>query len=335
MSSERTPLVIVMPRDLRPGFHEAVRAVDPAIELALVSNDGPLPANVAQARVFYRSVALRREVVDNVLQHAPHLEWMHVPAAGVDAALTPEVLGREFIVTNVAGVYDEPVSEMVLTLMLAASKRLRVYFDAQRDHRWFRAATWDNVQQEAILPESLHRKAVAILGFGGIGRSLAEKLRPFQARILGYRRSGEPDPLADEMYGLDQLSELLPQADWVVLALPHPPATEHMNGRAELDLMKTTAWIVNIRRGRLIDDDALVAALTNGTIGGACLDVFSKEPLPADSPYWDLPNVIVTPHIAGAFPELNEIDREYFIADLRRYLTGQPLRSVVDREGRY
>lgn len=328
-------VVVALPEVLRPGFHEAVRAVSPRIDLALISNDRPLPQEIADASVFYRSFALRRDVVEAVLEGARGLRWMHVPAAGVDIAMTPSVLKADYLITNVTGVYDGPVVEVALGLILAATKSLPAYWTAQREGRWLRAATWDEVQQERTLPQLLRGKTAAILGFGSTGGNLAAALRVLGMRILGLRRDPRPDPRADAMYGPGGLLDLLPEADYVVLTLPLTPATERIIGAREIERMKSTAWLVNVGRGRLVDDEALIDALERRRIAGACLDVFSQEPLPEGHAYYRLPNVIMTPHIAGAFPDLNEVDRDYFVEELRRFMAGEPLRSVVDRARGY
>jgi phosphoglycerate dehydrogenase-like enzyme len=330
-----SPIVVAVPTTLRPDFVQAIRDVDPRVEVVLVSNDDPLPERVADAAVFFRSYALRREVVEAVVTQARRLRWMHVPAAGVDAALTPQVMDTDFVITNVAGVYDTPVAELSLGVMLAAAKCLPSYFAAQREARWLRAASWDEVKKERTLPQLMRGSTAAILGFGGTGATLAEMLRPLGVRILAFRRDPRPDSRADAVYGPDQLHDVLREADWVVLALPLTKETEGIIGADEISQMKPTAWLVNVGRGRLVDDDALVAALESGRIGGACLDVFTREPLPEDHPYYRLPNVIVTPHIAGAFPELNDVDREYFVDELRRFVAGEPLKATIERSKGY
>jgi phosphoglycerate dehydrogenase-like enzyme len=329
------PIVVVLPTTLRADFVDAVRDVDPRVEVVLVSNEDPLPDRVADAAVFFRSYALRREVVEGVVEQACGLQWMHVPAAGIDAALTPQVMDTDFVITNVAGVYDVPVAELSLAVMLAAAKCLPAYFAAQREAKWLRAASWDEVKKERTLPQLMRGSTVAILGFGGTGGTLAEMLRPLGVRIIAFRRDPRPDPRADAVYGPYQLHEILREADWVVLALPLTKETERIIGEQEIAKMKTNAWLVNVGRGRLVDDDALVAALQEERIGGACLDVFTREPLPEDHPYYRLPNVIVTPHIAGAFPDLNEVDRQYFVDELRRFVAGEPLKATIERAKGY
>jgi phosphoglycerate dehydrogenase-like enzyme len=329
------PIVVTLPETLRTGFREAVEAVSPRIRVVLVPAEGAVPAEISDAAVFYRSYALQRDVVDAVLERATRLRWMHVPAAGIEAALTPRVMAADFTITNVSGVYDVPVAEHALALILAAAKRLPAYFAAQRDGRWLRAATWDAVQEEPVLPVLLRGKTAAIIGFGGIGGTLGGYLKALGMRVLGVRREPRPDPRADAMYGPDQLCDVIPEADFIVLSVPMTAATERMIGAEQIARMKPSTWLINLGRGRLVDDAALLAALEGRRIGGAGLDVFTQEPLPSDSSYYRLPNVIVTPHIAGAFPDLNELDRETFVANLRRYVAGEPLTSVVDRARGY
>jgi phosphoglycerate dehydrogenase-like enzyme len=328
-------ILVVLPSTLDSEFVDAVRAVDPRVDVLQVTPEGPLPAEVADAKVFFRSYGFGREMTDAVVELAKGLAWMHVPAAGVDPALTPRVMESSFAITNVAGVYDAPVAELSLALMLAAAKRLPAYFAAQQDGRWLRGASWDEVKQERTLPSLLRGATATVLGFGGTGGALAEMLKPLGMRVVGWRRDPKPDPRAEVMYGPGQLHEALGPADYVVATLPLTRETERIIGERELAAMKPTAWLVNVGRGGLVDDDALVAALQSGRIAGACLDVFTREPLPGDHPYYRLPNVILTPHIAGAFPELNDIDREYFVAQLRRFVQGEPLKATIGRQRGY
>lgn len=329
------PIVVALPETLPPSFLDAVAAVSPRLRIVRIPIAGPLPPEVAAAEVFYRSYALRPEIVDAVIARAVHLRWMHVPAAGIELALTPRVLQANFTITNVTGIYDVPVAEHGLALILAAAKRLPEYFRGQQERRWLRTTTWDDVGREPVLPMLLGGKTAAVIGFGRIGGTLAGFLKAIGMHVLGIRREPRPDPRADAMYGPDQLTSVIREADFVVLTLPLTPATEHMIGAEQIACMKPTAWLVNLGRGGVVDDAALIDALTQRRIAGACLDVFSAEPLPPESPYYGLPNVILTPHVAGAFPELNEMDREYFIMNLRRYLAGEPLVSVVDRTRGY
>ncbi len=182
--ADRSRILVILPATVRPEFLDAVRGVDPRIEVALIANDAPLSDEVADATVFYRSFALKREVVDAVLDRAKGLRWMHVPAAGVDAALTLQVVQASFTITNMVGVYDQPVAELALAMMLAAAKCLPTYFAAQREGRWHRAASWDEVKNERALPHLMRGTTVAVLGFGGARGTLAGVLNALGMRVL-------------------------------------------------------------------------------------------------------------------------------------------------------
>ena len=329
------PVVVLLYEGLPEAYVTAVRKVSPRIRVVLIGNDKPLPAEVAEATVLHRSWSLRHATVDAVLDTAPHLEWMHVPSAGVDVALRPKILERDFVITHMVGAYDRPVAEFALTLILAATKRLPSYFDAQREHRWAGVGSWDRVADQSALPAQLGGKTVGIIGFGGIGKALAAMVRPLKARVIALQRSPQADRRADLVYGPDRLPDLLAASDFVVLALPLTPQTERMIGGPEIERLKPTAWLINVARGRLIDDDALVSALRDGRIGGAALDVFSYEPLAADHPYWALPNVILTPHMAGAVQGVGELDQASFLAELRRFVARRPFKAVVPRSKGY
>jgi phosphoglycerate dehydrogenase-like enzyme len=320
---------------LYPGFLEAVRAVSPRVETVLLSNDEPPPPEVKDATVLYRSYALDQPIVDEVLARAPNLRWLHVPADGVDPVLTPNVMDADIVITRMGDTYGGPVAELALALMLAAAKRLPAYFEAQREGRWLRAASWDEVHHEPTIPTLLRGRTIGMVGFGGIGGTLAQMVRPLGMRVLALRRNPRPDPRAERVYGPEGLREMLPECDYVVLAMPLSPATRGMLGPREIEAMKPTAWLINVARGKLVDDAALLAALEAGRIAGACLDVFATEPLPSDHPYYRLPNVILTPHVGGAFAELNTFDRDVFVDQLRRFVAGEPLRFVVDRQHWY
>ena len=333
--SANEQMVVVVPSSLPLELQEEIRAVSSRVELCLVAPEVELPPSVVDAAVFYRSWSLPRRTVDAIVERATGLRWMHVPSAGVDIALTPNVLARDFIITHMVGVYDQPVAEFALALILAAAKRLPAYVRAQESAQWRGVGDWDEVGEGSVVPRMLRGATVGIVGYGGIGRALAELVRPFQMRVLVARRDPQPEPAVAGTYGPDRLDDLLRESDYVVLALPLTPETERCIGAEQIALMRPAAWLVNVGRGRLVDDDALVEALQQRRIAGACLAVFTREPLPASHPYYALPNVILTPHVAGAFPGLNEIDRQVFVTQLRRFVAGQPLQGVVDRARQY
>jgi len=263
---------------------------------------------------------------------ATRVRWVHSTAAGVGHVLFPELVESPIVVTNARGMHARSMAEHVLGLMLAFTRRLHASRDAQRERRW----TQGEQVRGAPSFEELHGATLGIVGFGHIGRAVATAARAFGMRVLAVRRHPLADPApADEQWGPERLGELLERCDWVVLAAPHTGETERLLGAAELARMKPGARLVNVARGALVDEAALVAALRSGRLAGAALDVTAEEPLPADSPLWSLPEVIVTPHTSGVGPRFWERVAEQFADNLRRYLAGEPLDNVVDKRSGY
>jgi phosphoglycerate dehydrogenase-like enzyme len=234
------------------------------------------------------------------------------------------LMRSEVVITNSKGSNAPPVAEYVLFLMLGLAKLSRRLADAQARHFWDRDAT----------PEELLGRTVAIVGLGSIGEEVAKRCKPFGMRVIGSKRSvtsrGTGSQHVDELFPPDQLHAMLGEADYVVLAMPLTPETQGMIDAAAIAAMKPGARVINIARGGVVDDAALVDGLRSGHLGGAGLDVFNPEPLPEDSPYWDLPNVIVTPHRSG----LTQNTRAYdiFVENLGRWLRSEPLVNVVNKD---
>lgn len=324
------PIVVLVPDTVRPEFIAAVKAVSPRVSLAPVPKDGPLPKAVARADVLFRSADFAPERVDVILHEARSLRWIHIPFAGVDGMIPTVMVQLGATITHAVGLYDLPVAEFALALILAVSKRLPIFARAQAQGRWEGVTSWDYTSALPHAPNLLRGRTVGILGFGGIGGTLAEMLRPLGVRILGFRRSGGPDPRADTMYGPNQLLEILAASDFVILALPLTDETRGLISVRELAAMRPTAWLINVGRGAVADEGALLAALEGRQIGGACLDVFPTEPLPPDHPYFRLPNVVVTPHVSGLFETRTEAEIQVFVDELKRFLRGEPFRGTLD-----
>jgi len=240
--------------------------------------------------------------------------------AGADWLLRyPEVRNRGFILTNASGVHAIQITEHILSLLLAFARRIHHAVQAQACHEWLRLTNQDVFE--------LWGKTILLIGVGAIGARTAQVARALGMRVLGIRR----DPV-DAMYAPQQLLQVLPEADFVVLTVPLTDETRGMIGEPELEAIKPTAYVVNIGRGGTIRQDALIRALREGRIAGAGLDVFDPEPLPAESPLWDMENVIVTAHYAGLTPHYEQRALDIFVDNLERYVTGRPLRNVVDKE---
>jgi phosphoglycerate dehydrogenase-like enzyme len=265
-------------------------------------------------------------VPDDIVEQAPALKWLQLTSAGVDRLLTAPVVQSHVTVTTASGIHATPISEYVIGAMLAFAKGLPKAFRAQQERAW-----------RPFWPEELEDKTVGVLGVGAIGARVVKLAKALDMRVLALRRSAERRMKGeeagmdvDEMLPPADLPYLLAESDYVVVALPLTPESREMIGEAELRAMKPNAVIVNIGRGAIIDESALVRALKEGWIAGAALDVFQQEPLSGESELWGLDSVIVTPHISGGTPRYMERAVVLFCDNLRRYVAGEPLRNVVD-----
>jgi len=254
-----------------------------------------------------------------VAERAPRLRWVQATSAGVEK-LAP-TLPDSLLLTNASGVHGPKAGEYAMTALLMLNHRVPHYVTAQRAGRWDQA-----------FATPIAGKTVLILGVGAIGSAAARLARGFGLRILGVSRSGKANPLVDRMYKPAALRRALPQADFVLVTLPLTAETRGLVGRAELDLLPRHAGIVNLGRGPVIDNDALADKLRRGELSGAVLDVFPQEPLPASSPLWAVPNLIISPHCA-ADDSTSYAERalDIFVDNLERYLAGRRLVNIVDK----
>lgn len=248
--------------------------------------------------------------------------------AGVEKLLAAGI-PENVTITNVTGAFGEVISEYIVAGILALSRGLFRYHDNQRRH------IWQDLRQERLLCG----ENALILGCGDIGRSTAQKLRAFGMTITGIRRCPAPTEGFDRVLGSDMLEELLSQADVIICCLPHTAETQKMLTESRFGMMKRGALLVNVGRGSLIDEAALIKALESGQLSGAVLDVFEKEPLPENSPLWDMENVLITPHISGPsfghFPEVERRIAGICAENISRYIAGKPLMNVIDRNKGY
>jgi phosphoglycerate dehydrogenase-like enzyme len=253
---------------------------------------------------------------------APHLRWVQLTSAGADRLLSSGFINEGITVTTVSGLHATPIGEYVLGVMLMWAKGAPKFMRAQLRREWVR-----------YLPQELQGKTIGIVGMGNIGAEVARLSKAFGCRIIATRRSGQPrdgDDHADELMPQAELPRLLRESDYVVLCVPLTPETRGIIGERELHMMKDSAVLVNIARGAVVVEADLVQALRDGTIAGAALDVFEQEPLPEESPLWDMENVIMSPHISGGTEIYNQRAVDIFADNLRRYRAGDPLRNVVD-----
>lgn len=259
-----------------------------------------------------------------LLAAAPHLRWVHSLSDGVEKLVSPEMTARPVTLTNSHGIHDKTVSEHVMALLLAWVHQIPEAVRNQDQHLWKRPHGGN-----------LYGQTIAIIGFGGIGRAVAERAKAFGMRILAVKRRRSDELFADAVYSTAEIMDVLPKADVVVSALPATAETEGYFQKEHFAAMKKSALFINIARGSIVNEAALIEALQEKTIAAAALDVFAKEPLPSDSPLWDMKNVIITPHVASMAPDfwdkLLKLLRDNFIS----FSKGEPLMNVVDKEKGY
>ncbi|MCS7178967.1 MAG: D-2-hydroxyacid dehydrogenase [Anaerolineae bacterium] len=318
------PVKLLLPDHLVERLREPVGQIVPDSHIIPVGPDGEVTEDLEGAEILFLSWRMSPEAIRRLIAYAPHLRWVHAVSAGVDHLLFPELQDSDIILTNARGVFSVPIAEMVMAYILAVAKRLPEFWDSQREHRW-----------EKLSLRELHGLTVGIIGLGDIGTEVARRCRVFGMHVLGLRRHPGPGDLADEVLPPARLPDLLARADFVVIAVPLTPETRGLIGRAELAAMKPDAWLINISRGAVVDEEALIEALQARCIGGACLDVFVEEPLPPQSPLWEMPNVLITPHNSWSSPHIEARQMTLFLENLRRYVAGEPLQNVVDKQAGY
>ncbi len=311
---------------------EAIAAAAPGSRLVSVSWEGLADGDLSDVEVLLRG-PLPTGVFDRILARAPRLMWVHSATAGVERVLTPTALERGLAITNARGVFSDPIAEYVLMWILAVSRRLPLLLELQRERTW-----------QPLEGREMADVTVGVVGLGSIGRRVAEVALDMGARVVATRRNPDmagPDGAPDELTALidmlpaDGLQQLMAQSDFVVLALPLTPETTDLVNSDLLAHAKPGSWIINIARGALVDDRALVRAVREGRLGGAVLDAFREEPLPADSELYSTPNIIVTPHTSWSSGRVLDRSIELFCENLGRFQRGEPLTNLVDPNAGY
>jgi D-2-hydroxyacid dehydrogenase (NADP+) len=261
------------------------------------------------------------------IRDACKLKWIHSTAAGVAQLIYPELRDSGVVVTNPSGIFSKAMAEHTMGLLLALARNLPDSVRHQDRANWGQQEIWDQPQH---LTE-LNGQLLLIVGFGSIGRELARRAKAFEMRVWGVTRSGQADTTtAEKIVPITALREVLPAADFVVIAAPETPETKHLIGQAELWQMKPGARLVNVARGSLIDESALIHALGQKQLAGAALDVTSLEPLPPESALWKAPNLLITPHTSGVSDRLWVRQTELFLDLLERWFDGRELYNRVD-----
>src|SRR2546430_3253385 len=337
-------LVVLIAAPIESEHVDRMRGVDPRIELlpgpALLPRPryvadhagSPLQRTPEQETRFLEMLGRAEVVLDFPSGHirdlaavASRLRWLQSTSAGIGQMVKRVGLDQTDITfTTASGVHARPLADFCLMAMLMFAKN---YVWMERDKK---AKRW-----ERYCGEELTRETLAIVGVGRVGQEGARHGKRMDMRVTGMRRSDAPMPDVDKIFDRPELHAMLREADFLVLAAPHTPETEGIIGQAELAVMKPSAVLINIGRGALVDEDALIRALQQKRLAGAALDVLREEPPPQDSPLWDMPNVIISPHSASTVTQQNARITEIFCDNLRRYLSGQPLRNVLDKQKLY
>jgi phosphoglycerate dehydrogenase-like enzyme len=306
----------------KPMLAEAIRARWPQMLVVYLPDYDQLAKELPGAHIFV-GASLRPEQ----FAHAKQLKWIHSTAAGVSQLRYPELRDSGVIVTNPSGIFSPPMAEHTMGMILALARNFPDAVRYQDAAKWAQQDLWDKPQHLSEINGSL----LLIVGYGSIGRELAKRAQAFGMRIWGLTRSGKGDPThVERIQPASELQQALPHADYIVIAAPDTPETKHLIGAEQIARMKRGARLINIGRGSLLDEAALISALESGQLGGAALDVTTPEPLPSDSALWKAPNLFITPHTSGVSDRLWERETELLLRLLDEWFAGQELSNRVD-----
>jgi len=307
-------------------FPERLAKEFPAFAVAQRNSYHEVEENIAEVEVLFAASLSPRQ-----FQAAKKLRWVHSPSAAVHQFMFREFVDTDVLLTNSSQVHAPVVAEHVMAVIFALAKKIPAATRLARERLWGQEAIW------RLGPRDIAGATLGLVGLGGIGRNVAKNASSLGMRVLAVREHPERERPAGvhEVFPSAKLPELLSESDYVVLSAPLTPETTGMIGRRELAAMKADASLVNVGRGPLVDERALVDALREQKIAGAALDVFDQEPLPSDSPLWSLENLLITPHTAGMSGQMWEHHYSLFRENLGRYLRGQPLLGRVDKQQGY
>lgn len=334
-AQERIPVVLTI--DFRDEVIQRLQAISPRLEFQKFTNKVPEKA-WKEAEILYTGQVFPEP------EQAPRLRWIQLHSAGMDHALAQRIVQAEdMLVTSTSGIHMQQIAQYCIMMMLAFNFRLPRMLDYQRK------AEWPKTRFEEFRPVEIQHQTVGLVGYGSIAREVARLASLMGMTVLASKRnikrsaenqadytpSGTGDPegtIPDRLYPSEAVATMAKECDYLVVTVPSTQATHRMIDERVFKMMKKTGVLINIARGEVVDEKALIAALKSGEIGGAALDVFEQEPLPADSPLWKLDNVIISPHVSGNSTHYNDKAATLFAANLERYLENRPLYNALNRE---
>ena len=301
---------------------EEITSVFPDIDFVKLDSTGPILDEIRDADVLFAW-----KLTDRAFKAAKNLKWIHTGMSGMTWILIPPVVESDVLVSNSRGIHANTMGEHAMALILAFSRRLHDCMDFQRKAVWGRTEIYLRVPSF----EELAGKTIGVVGFGAIGSEVARRARCFGMRVVGFKRdTSRRHEHADVLYVPERLDDILPEIDYLVISAPLTAETENMIGPAQLEKMKPTSVLINLARGEIVDQKALMEALEEDRIAGAGLDVFVPDPLPDGHPLFSTKNVILTPHISGTDPKLWRRVTDLFIENIRRFRDGRPLINQVE-----
>jgi len=307
---------------MRPRVEEILRSTGVDAEIIVLDREGHFDGDPSGIEVVYFSMSVTKYAAAMgplmALFEEPALRWMQGPGAGIDHPIWRSILDRGARLTNASGIHSEPIAQYIFAYVLHWERNVARHLAQQADRKW-----------EIVRSGDLAEKTLGIVGYGGIGQAAGRIGKAFGMRVLGTRRTLIEDDMLDRFVPLESLHELLSESHYVVLSMPFNDETERLIGAAELEAMREDAVLINVARGGVVDEPALIEALRGGAIRGASLDVVSEEPLPPESPLWTLDNCVLTPHDAGYSPLGDARLGALFLDNLGRFLRSEPLRNEI------
>lgn len=262
--------------------------------------------------------------LNELLPKAKRLKWIHTLSSGIEGMLTPDLVDSTIILTNSRGIHGIPVAEHVLAMILNFTRGITSIHDNQKNKLW-----------QSLHVEEIYDKSIAIIGLGSIGREIAKRAKSLGMKVLATKRTITTELFVDKLYTNDQLPQLLSLADFVVVTLPLTAETKELFDESKFSQMKKSAYFINVARGAIVNEAALISALKNGIIKGAALDVFTEEPLVTASPLWETPNLLISPHLAAKSPHYIDRSLKVFMENLNKFLSKSQMLNIIDKQKGY